>query len=156
MRIEQCAHALRSQFLLYLLSCFAALLLFLLVPTAKAGPLVIEETARLTSPDPSFTFGSPVAVGGNSIIVGGSRPALNPEFPGQFELAAFLFERNSSGAWIFVRKLTEFLSRNEEGGEVNYDFDIAMNSLVAGVMFGELRVFERTAAGWVSAPALAG
>jgi hypothetical protein len=125
--------------------------------TSVAGPLVIEETAKLTTPDPSYTeFGTTVAVGGNSIIVGASRPAPNPEFEGQFEMAAFLYERSSSGTWAFSRTLTTFLSRNEAGGEVNYGFNVAMNSLLAGVAFGEIRVFERTAGGWVSSPTLAG
>jgi hypothetical protein len=53
-----------------------------------------------------------MAIGGNSIIIGALRFAPNPEFPGQNEVAAFLFERNTSGTWPFVRKLTEFRSRD--------------------------------------------
>jgi hypothetical protein len=113
--------------------------------------------AKLTTPDPSYSnFGTTVAVGGNSIIVGGIRDAPNPEFEGQSELAAFLFERSSSGTWSFSRTLTTFLSSDEASGLVNYSFNVAMNSLLAGVAFGTIRVFERTAADWVSAPALAG
>ena len=86
--------ALRSQLRSYLLLASAASLSFpLIAPPASAGPLVIEEAAKLTSPEPSYDFGVTVAVGGNSVIVGGVRPAPNPQFAGQTQMAAFLFER---------------------------------------------------------------
>jgi 3-keto-disaccharide hydrolase len=142
---------LRSQVHQYLIVSSAALLSALLSAPSAAGPLIIEEVAKITSPDPSYSFGFPAAIGGNSIIVGGSRFAPNPEFPDQQELAAFLFERDSSGSWVFVRKLTEF--RTIDDPSTFRGLGMAMNSVLAGVIFGELRVFERTAAGWMEAPA---
>ena len=90
-----------------------------------------------------------VAVGGNSVIVGGVRPAPNPQFAGQTQMAAFLFERNSSGGWTFTRKLAEFRSRFQ----ANVGFGVAMNSVLAAIISGDIRVFERTTTGWVSVPA---
>ena len=148
MLIRQCTRALRSQFQQYLIVSSAAVVSALLSAPLSAGPLIIEEVAKITSPDPSYSFGFEVAVGGNSIIASGVRDAPNPEFP----LAAFLFERNSAGTWAFVRKLTEF--REPVDPSMFRDFAIAMNSVLAGVVFGELRVFERTATGWVQAPTI--
>src|SRR5262245_52828949 len=107
MRIRHCTRTVCSQFHQYLIVSSAALLSALLSPPSAAGPLIIEESATITTPDPSYSFGFEVAVGSTSIIASGVRDAPNPEFPGQQELAAFLFERNSStGKWEFVRKLT--------------------------------------------------
>ena len=71
MRIGHCTRALRSQIHRQLV-IFSALLVCAILPvTSQAGPLVIEQVARITAPDPSYiAFGDPMAVGGNSIIIG--------------------------------------------------------------------------------------
>jgi hypothetical protein len=154
MRTSHCTRAASSQLRYYLLISSVVLVSAATSPTTHAGPLVIEETAKLTSPDPAYAFPLSPAVGGNSIIIGAARDAPNPEFPDQREMAAFLFERNASGAWQFVRKMTEI--RNCNDPSCDEPLDIAMNSNVAAIISGELRVFERTSSGWVSAPTLGG
>jgi hypothetical protein len=144
-RAVRIPHVLRSQIRPSLI--VSALFAALVSPFSAAGPLIIEETAKLISPDPSFTFGSPVAVGGNSIIVGGVRPLPGAPFEFQREMTAFLFERDASGNWAFVRRLTTFEDCDDPA--CVRDLRIAMNSLVATVIEGTVRVFERTATGWV-------
>jgi hypothetical protein len=153
MQFRHCMRVVNSQLRRCALVSSAALLPVI----SQAGPLVIEEVARITSPDPSYTsFGAPVAVDGNSIIVGGGRPTPNPEFPDQFDRTAFLFERNSAGQWVFVRTLATIPTAFDAGGDVTYPFNVAMSGGVASVASGQILVFERTASGWVSVPAVAG
>lgn len=117
---------------------------------AGAGPLVLEETARLLPPEAGFQFShGEVAIDGNSAIVVGSRAQPEPnDF--LFDLAAYLFERDAAGNWRFVRKLTE---RSQTVDTPRFDMTVAMNQGVAAVTSDRLHVFERTAAGWVEAPA---
>ena len=119
----------------------------LLPPMSEAGPLVLEEVAKLTSPDPSYFFGGRVAIDGDSIIVTGARLSGDPQFP-NLDRVAFLFERTSSGAWVFVRKLIE----TSDEAESSVPEAVAMNGGVAAFARGPVHVFERTAAGWVSVP----
>ena len=56
----------------------ASALAFCFLPTvAPAGPLVVEETARLTSPEPNRPFTGPVAIHGNLLAVASSQMAPN-------------------------------------------------------------------------------
>ena len=89
----------------------------------------------------------PVAIDGDSIIVTGARLSGDPQFP-NLDRVAFLFERTSAGAWVFVRKLIE----TSEEAELASPMAVAMNGGVAAFAVGRVHVFERTAAGWVSVP----
>ena len=125
---------------------------------AHAGPQIIEESARIVLPDPSYRSISDVAVDGTSIIVMATKRVPTPEqpFPPRTQ-AAFLFERAANGSWQFVRKLIEQL--DNENFEV--DSTVAMDDGIAAVNLGGtvsglqsyLHVFERTPSGWVKVPA---
>ena len=74
-----------------------------LASDVQAGPLVIEETSKFnpTSPDPPFELRGTLISTATLDRYGTTRtgaPYVNRQ-------AAFLFERASSGAWVFVRKL---------------------------------------------------
>jgi hypothetical protein len=114
---------------------------------AHAAPLVIEEVARIANPDPSYTkFGSNVAIDGDSIIVVGDRLSAGST---EIDQAAFLFQRNSAGKWVFVRKLVED-TQPVVGGY--FAMNVAMSGGVAAVQHGALDIFERTASGWIKSP----
>src|SRR5262245_62964702 len=157
MRIRRCARSLRTQSRRCLFVSSVALLPSLLAPqTSAAGPLVIEESAKVTAPGgPYDLFQAPVALDGNTLIVGGARPAPNPDYPSQIERSAFLFERNASGTWQFVRQLVAQRTHETGAEGPNYGFNVGVNGGVATVAGGQAFVFERTAAGWVAAPSTA-
>lgn len=115
-----------------------------------AAPRVLEETTRVILPDQSYLPES-VAVDGDSLIVVGFRSFPDqPDIPDApvGEHAAMLFERSSSGTWVFVKKLATLLAIPwQDYGE---SMTVSMRDGVAAIMPD--RVFERTSAGWVEAP----
>lgn len=78
----------------------AALLGFACLP-AIAGPLALDESARLVSPDPEFPLNVDAAIDGDFIIAVGSRRE-----PGQDlrERRGYLFRRDGTN-WVYVRTL---------------------------------------------------
>lgn len=128
---------------------FAAMLCFgSFCCAAHAGPLVLEETARIPSPERGFHFSGEVAVEGDWLVATGARPIEEPD-QGLFDLAAYVFQRNAAGNWTLSRKLVQ----REQDSMVPYDIHVAMRQGVIGVSVEHLRVFERTPAGWFDAPA---
>lgn len=113
-----------------------------------AGPLVIEETARILPPEAGYGFSGDVAIDGNTAIVVGGRPYGEP-LEDYSDIAAFLFERNAAGTWTFVRKLVE----RTQVFAPESSMAVAIRAGVAAVSSDGLHVFERTAAGWVEATA---
>ena len=114
-----------------------------LVPLATtAGPLVLEESARITSPDPAFDgFGHSIAIDGDDMLVTGYIGNV-PEN----EWAAFLFRRQSDGSWRFERKL---LSENQPFCCGGVNMVAGMNEGRAAIVAeGGLHFFERTGSTW--------
>lgn len=116
--------------------------------TTRAGPLVLEETARISSPEPGFSIAGAVAIDGDFLVVTGARPQPEPD-DHLFDLSAYLFQRNAAGTWTFVRKLVEY----PQDSMIPYNAHVALRQGVAAVSLFRLFVFERTAAGWAESPA---
>lgn len=152
-----CAAMPVSRFSRPLAAALTSLAIIGIAPAAMAGPQVIEESALITLPDPSYQSIDDVAIDGTSIIIASSKLVRTPEqpFPPRTQ-AAFLFERASNGSWQFVRKLIEQV--DNEYFEV--DISVAMDDGIASVNLGGavagmqsyLHVFERTPSGWVKVP----
>jgi hypothetical protein len=119
--------------------------------TTRAGPLVLEETARISSPEPGFSLAGAVAIDGDFLVVTGARAQPEPD-DFLFDLSAYLFQRNAAGTWTFVRKLVEL----PQDSMIPYNAHVALRQGIAAVSLERLFVFERTAAGWVESPAPSG
>jgi hypothetical protein len=113
-----------------------------------AGPLVFEESARITSPDPAFDFPLRVAVEGDTIIATGRK------FDGPIEThVAFLFRRQSNGEWTYIRSLAEGGCDSGEGAEDTCNASVAIRNGLALVTAGTVHVFRRLSDGtWVEEP----
>jgi hypothetical protein len=123
-----------------------AILALAIAGGAQARPIVFEEVATLTRPDPSWEyfgrFG--VAIDGDFALVSGERFVADPGAPSgqRHEGAAFLYQR-SGASWSFVQQLgpvTEILEHVVPG--------LAMKDGVAVTMTGNARVFERSGTTW--------
>lgn len=112
--------------------------------STTAGPIVVEETARLSSPDPTLPLNGPLAMHGNTMAVGS---IVADPGSGEFRCAVFVFERPSgTGAWSFTRKLTEFRVPNDR--EQSFlALDVTANAIGVSAR-GRASVFERTGSGW--------
>lgn len=129
--------------------CRAVIACVALAPTLSiAAPLVFEETAKITSPDPSYLFPQRVAADGDTIIATGVRQDGNIQHH-----VAYLFRRQSNGAWVYVRKLAETSCDNGEVAEDTCHASVAMRNGLAVVSAGQVHVFERSSDGsWVARP----
>jgi hypothetical protein len=127
-----------------------ALLAFACVGIAPARPVVIEESAVLAPPDPSWqyfgTFG--VAIDGDYALVSGMRlvPDENSEGGMRPDGAAFLYQR-SGQSWTYVGMLGSVgvLSEWIRPG-------LAMKDGIAMVITNGAHIFERTGESWTQAP----
>lgn len=110
-----------------------------------AGPVVLEESARIASPDPSYDFGRLVAVDEDDAIVAGARRLEGPVD----DDSAWLFARQADGSWGLVRKLVESLDRVSSR---SIPMALDMRDGLAVIEDAASRgVFERTSGGWVRA-----
>jgi hypothetical protein len=115
--------------------------------SAHARPLVLEELAKLTLPDSSYSCCGRVAIGENIIVVTASRPGPPEEGPSSVTQAAFVFERNAAGQWQYVTKLVE-----ETQSRIAHvtPISVAVHGAFAAVALGRVYVFLRTPFdGWV-------
>lgn len=124
--------------------CLIALLV-LGAPIASAGPLVIEEVAKITSPEPDFAFGAPfgsgvsrVAIDGDFMLVSGTRQI--PDTLDE-EQAVFLFRRASNGTWAYVRKIASSI---ENRSDFSRDKPVAMRDGIAAIGGLTPQIFERS------------
>jgi hypothetical protein len=122
-----------------LLACYAA--------SAAAAPVVLLEKARLVPSDgaPEGGFGRAIAIDGNiAVVTANPQPAtlgVSPDMPS----AAYVFERQSSGAWIQTAKL----SSGVEGDLYGIDVAIDNNVIVIGAVFGGVAyVYEKVGGSW--------
>jgi hypothetical protein len=135
------------------LAGLASALMLTLPAAALSAPRVLEEVARVPLPDVSYNHGSRVAVYGDDLIVTGRKVRPRPDDPFRLELvqAAFLFKRQANGSWTFVTQLGP--ERRDDVDNTDWsDIAAAIDGDVLAIQPRELRVYERTPMGWVSAP----
>jgi hypothetical protein len=118
---------------------------------SQARPVVIEQVATLTPPDPSWTFFGRigVAIDGDFALVSGERFVEDPHAEGgiRHDGAALLYGRSGT-SWNYLGPLgpigaiTEWVKPG-----------LAMKDGVAMVIFNSTpRIFERTGTTWTQAP----
>jgi len=118
--------------------------------TLAAAPLVLEEQARLVPPDARYTNVSEVAVDGNRAVISAWR--VGPQGNDSL-LAAFLFERNTAGAWVPASTLLIDQPGSYVGGPD--PVAVAVQGNIAAISWlGNLRIFERRSTGWVNAASI--
>src|SRR5690349_12722517 len=121
---------------------------------AQARPLVVQESARITNPDPTGFpyFAADVAVDGDDAIATMER-YITPADPvsesdQEHEVAVYLFHR-SGNAWAPVKQLV----LHHHFALTSFKAGVAMRNGIAALALNPLYVFERQANGdWVSAP----
>lgn len=118
---------------------------------AHSRPVIIQETARIAVPDPTYTsFGWRVGVDGDYAVVYGTKEIPETECCNDDSLTtAFLFRRNGTG-WSYVRPLASKLDTNEGDGANSKGLD--MRNGVIAVSIQPLHVFERGGADYVERP----
>ncbi len=125
--------------------------------TALAGPLVIEPTATIPSPSARFDRVVDAAIDGDWLIMAALyNETLDPGGDYEHGVAAFLFKRDASGTWTYVRQLAEVITNGVYGyhprpTSVAIDDGLAALNLAARVF-----VFERSGEDWVEVPIEAG
>jgi hypothetical protein len=112
-----------------------------------AAPVVLLEKAKLVPSDgaPEGGFGRAIAINGTvAVVTANAQQATmgaGPDMPG----AAYVFERQSSGAWLQTAKL----SSNHEGDLYGIDVAVDGNVIVVGAVFASLAyVYEKVAGSW--------
>jgi hypothetical protein len=125
-----------------------SLLACTLCGAAQARSLVIQENARLTSPDPSYPeFGTGVAIDGDDALVVLRRYTPPNDELGQDEIediAVWLFRR-VNGTWTPVRQLES----TRHGLEYIWGGDVAMQNGIAALAINPLSIYERRNGDWV-------
>ena len=107
------------------------------------------QTQKLTASDrnPSDSFGGSVAISGDTIIVGADEYDFNRDHGAG---AAYIFEKNSSGAWTQIQKLTarDAATNDYFGGSVAISGDIALiGAMRDDSRTGSVYVFEKNSLG---------
>jgi hypothetical protein len=112
-----------------------------------AAPVVLLEKAKLVPSDgaPEGGFGRAIAINGIvAVVTANAQQATmgaGPDMPS----AAYVFERQSSGAWLQTAKL----SSNHEGDLYGIDVAVDGNVIVVGAVFASLAyVYEKVAGSW--------
>jgi len=120
-----------------------------------AAPAVLLEKARLVPLDgaPEGGFGRAIAISGNvAVVTANSQPraySAGPDQPG----AAYVFERDSAGAWRQTAKLTS----GREGDLYGLDAAVDGNVIAIGAFFSSLtHVYEKQNGAWQAVATLGG
>ncbi len=141
------------------ITCGGFLFIFLLAsctdsPSEKGNldPQLFESQKLIASDGrPSDTFGTSVAVDGNFMVVGSPFAQGSTNFS---QGAAYLYRRNSTGKWQFLKKL--YASDATEYDRFGWSVDISGNTIVVGAWSntiegrfwqGAAYVFERNQGG---------
>jgi hypothetical protein len=111
--------------------------------TSEAGPVVYEETAKFTSPDPAFDLLSHVAVDGNHLLAMGRAKQLADT---DNYYALFHFERQPDGSWLSRGKIDAL--PHQGVGEGYSDIELRGGIAVFTAEHRNAHVLERTATGW--------
>ena len=116
-----------------------------LAPLSWSAPVIVEESARLQSPEPGVGLGGAVAIHGNHLIAGGEI-AVGGE--PDTRCVAFVFERpTATGAWSAGRKVADFAVFGDRDG-CHLAVDAAANTVAVSGR-DHAFVYERTSAGWL-------
>ena len=121
------------------LACYSASL--------PAAPAVLLEKARLVPSDgaPEGGFGRSIAIDGNVAVVTANPQAATMGAGPDMPSAAYVFERQASGAWIQTAKLSSGL----EGDLYGIDVAVDGNVIVIGAVFGGVAyVYEKVGGTW--------
>jgi hypothetical protein len=109
-----------------------------------AGPLIIEETAKIPTPDPTYVWPMSVAVDGDWLLASGFK-----EVESQLgDNSTWLYQRQANGTWTLVRRLHQILYENDLDEP---PVKVAMQGGVA-VIVKELAsaIFERSGTSWIA------
>lgn len=112
---------------------------------AFARPVIIEESATLTAPDPALTpeFGREVATNGEYALISGFRDESS--HANALHYYAFLYRR-INGQWTFQRSLVE---NHRDYDTYFYPVNFAMKGNLAAIaLSGGFGLWELTSAGW--------
>ena len=122
-----------------LLACYAA--------SSAAAPAVLLEKARLVPADgaPEGGFGRAIAIDGNIAVISANPQAATLSVGPDMPSAAYVFERQASGAWTQTAKLSSGI----EGDLYGFDVAVDNNIIVIGAIFGGVAyVYEKVAGTW--------
>lgn len=120
-----------------------------LAGVSHAGPMVIEEKAKISTPDPSYFWPQSVAIDGDWIIATGSKDAATAERPSLRDNSAWLYQRQSNGSWRLIKRLHQYFVE-EDGDEPLMKVDM-QGGVAAILKEGASWIFELTGTGWVLA-----
>lgn len=112
-------------------------------PSAPARPVVLQEVARLTSPDPALRMTGAVALDGNDLLVVASEPLDGTE--GQ-RAVLYHFERGSDGSWLPRGPI--FSAVYDEAARRDVVLRNGLGMVLVGLADGEFALLERTGTGW--------
>ena len=124
-----------------------------MVTAAQARPLVVQESARITNPDPANYpyFAADVAIDGDDAVATLERYFDAPEDGDprdiEHEVAVHLFRRTASG-WAPVRQLVT----HRHDALSSFESGLAMRNGIAALALNPLYVFEKRDGDWVAAP----
>ena len=138
----------------------AALLasLCLLPGLSLAAPIVVEETTKIPPPDSTLNlFPVRLAVEGDTIIATGVKYIGEREDEWTYRdwenHYAFLFRRQSNGAWQYVKTLATTRCDVGEVGEDSCLASVAIRNGIAVVAADKVHVYERQGTGdWIETP----
>jgi hypothetical protein len=115
--------------------------------SADAAPLVLEETTRISTPDPEYVWPISLAVDGDWLLASGIKYDWDTYIS---DSSTWLYHRESSGTWTLVGKLVQSFSPEEEpkpGPRV------AMRGGVAAIIKESGSwIFERSGNTWSAVP----
>lgn len=115
---------------------------------ATAAPLVLEETAQVSVPEPDYAFPLDLAIDGDWLIAAGVK-YINVD-PYTEEYSTWLYQRQSNGSWALVRKLHTFMFSGD-GSEA--PLKVAMQGGVAVIVKqGQSWIFQRAGSTWSNVP----
>lgn len=110
---------------------------------STAGPLIIEETARIATPDPTYAWPVSVAVDGDWLLASGVRE----EQSGLLDNSTWLYRRQSNGTWTLERRLHQILYENDLDEP---PVKVAMQGGIAVIVKETASaIFERSGSSWI-------
>ncbi len=111
---------------------------------ASANPPVLEETTRVTTPDPEYTWPVAIAIDGDLMLASGVKYELNT---GLTDNSTWLYQRQTNGNWTPLRRLHQYRF-NEVGDEPV--IQLALKNGVAVIAKDTASwIFERSGSNWV-------
>lgn len=123
------------------------LLSLLMACTAHAAlPVDLEEKHRIEYPDGVWSFEGPLALSGDTLLVGSVRLEITDEPEFQADYRVHVFERSpDTDEWAHRQVLTEFSVVDDW----RHPLHLAIEGNVAVVAtFGHAHVYERSSGGW--------